>query len=34
MNQIERWYNEEYDEWDRLAEHKIEFDMTKRYLVK
>lgn len=34
MNKIEHWYNEEYDEWERLEGHKIEFDITKRYLDK
>lgn len=32
MNEIEYWYDTEYDEWERLERHKIEFDMTKRYL--
>ncbi|RHW38114.1 class I SAM-dependent methyltransferase [Neobacillus notoginsengisoli] len=32
MNEIERWYDEEYDEWTRLDRHKIEFEITKRYL--
>ncbi|WP_040950785.1 class I SAM-dependent methyltransferase [Gorillibacterium massiliense] len=32
MNDIERYYEERYDEWNRLARHKIEFDITKRYL--
>lgn len=32
MNKIEQWYDEEYDEWERLDRHKIEFDITKRYL--
>lgn len=32
MNEIEHWYDEKYDEWDRLQRHKIEFDITKRYL--
>lgn len=32
MNKIEEWYDEKYDEWDRLEVHKIEFDITKRYL--
>lgn len=32
MNEIENWYDEKYDEWDRLERHKIEFDITKRYL--
>lgn len=32
MDKVERWYDEEYDEWERLEHHKIEFDITKRYL--
>lgn len=32
LNKIESWYDEEYDEWERLERHKIEFDITKRYL--
>lgn len=32
MNKIENWYDEKYDEWERLERHKIEFDITKRYL--
>jgi S-adenosylmethionine-dependent methyltransferase len=32
MNEIEQWYDKEYDEWQRLEHHKIEFDITKRYL--
>lgn len=32
MNKIEEWYDEKYDEWERLDHHKIEFDITKRYL--
>ena len=32
MNKIEQWYDEKYDEWERLNLHKIEFDITKRYL--
>lgn len=32
MNKVEQWYDEEYDEWERLDRHKIEFDITKRYL--
>jgi 2-polyprenyl-3-methyl-5-hydroxy-6-metoxy-1,4-benzoquinol methylase len=34
MNKVEHWYDEEYDEWARLEKHKIEFDITKRYLDK
>ncbi|MCT8140252.1 methyltransferase domain-containing protein [Anaerobacillus sp. CMMVII] len=32
MNEIEYWYDTEYDEWERLERHKIEFDITKRFL--
>lgn len=32
LNKIESWNDEEYDEWERLERHKIEFDITKRYL--
>ncbi|WP_274598828.1 hypothetical protein AWH56_011565 [Anaerobacillus isosaccharinicus] len=32
MNEIECWYDTEYDEWERLERHKIEFDITKRFL--
>lgn len=32
LNEIENWYDYEYDEWKRLENHRIEFDMTKRYL--
>lgn len=32
MNKVELWYDEKYDEWDRLNRHKIEFDITKRYM--
>ena len=32
MKEIELWYDEKYDEWERLGRHKIEFDITKRYL--
>ena len=31
MNQIEQYYDQA-DEWSRLDRHKIEFDITKRYL--
>ena len=34
MNKVEHWYDNEYDEWKRLERHKIEFDITKRYLDK
>lgn len=32
MKEIELWYDEKYDEWDRLERHKIEFDITRRYM--
>lgn len=32
MDKVENWYDEKYDEWERLERHKIEFDITKRYL--
>lgn len=32
MKEIELWYDEKYDEWERLERHKIEFDITKRYM--
>lgn len=32
MNEVEKWYDEKYDEWNRLAQHKVEFEITKRYL--
>ncbi len=32
MKEIESWYDEKYDEWERLERHKIEFDITKRYM--
>jgi S-adenosylmethionine-dependent methyltransferase len=32
VDEIERWYDSEYDEWQRLDRHKIEFDITKRYM--
>jgi len=34
MNKVEQFYNQEYDEWNRLERHKIEFDITKRHLDK
>lgn len=34
MNEIERYYDEEYEEWERLARHQPEFEVTKRYLQK
>lgn len=32
MNAIEDWYDNQYDEWSRLDRHKIEFEITKRYM--
>lgn len=32
MNSVESWYDHHYDEWDRLERHRIEFEITKRYL--
>ncbi|BCN32465.1 class I SAM-dependent methyltransferase [Anaeromicropila herbilytica] len=32
MNEIENWYDNQYDEWNRLDRHKIEFEITKRYM--
>lgn len=32
MNEIEDWYDNKYDEWSRLDRHRIEFEITKRYL--
>ena len=29
---VQKFYDETYDEWERLDRHKIEFDITKRYL--
>lgn len=34
MKEIELWYDEKYDEWERLERHKIEFDITRRYMDK
>lgn len=33
MNEIERFYDEEYEEWQRLAYHLPEFEVTKRYML-
>lgn len=30
-SEIEVWYDEKYDEWNRLNRHRIEFEITKRY---
>ena len=32
QNEIERFYDEEYEEWERLAWHLPEFEVTKRYM--
>lgn len=32
MNEVERFYDEEYEEWERLAFHLPEFEVTKRYM--
>lgn len=32
MKEIEDFYDFQYDEWSRLDRHKIEFDITKKYL--
>lgn len=32
MNEIENWYDNDYEEWSRLERHRIEFEITKRYL--
>jgi len=32
MNAIENWYDNEYDEWNRFERHKIEFEVTKKYM--
>lgn len=32
MNEVENWYDNEYDEWSRLDRHKVEFEITKRYM--
>lgn len=31
-SEIERFYDEEYEEWERLSRHMVEFEVTKRYL--
>ena len=31
-NEVERYYDEEFEEWERLAWHKTEFEVTKRYM--
>ncbi|HKM35068.1 MAG TPA: class I SAM-dependent methyltransferase [Lachnospiraceae bacterium] len=32
MNVIEKYYDEQYDEWNRLERHFVEFTLTKRYM--
>lgn len=32
LEAVEKWYDKEYDEWERLERHKIEFEITKRYM--
>ena len=32
MNEIDRFYDEEYEEWERLAWHLTEFEVTRRYM--
>lgn len=32
MKEVEHWYDHEYEEWDRLEHHKVEFDITKMYM--
>lgn len=32
LNEIERFYDEEYEEWERLERHLPEFEVTKRYM--
>ena len=32
MKEVENWYDNDYDEWSRLERHRIEFEITKRYL--
>ena len=34
MNEIERFYDEQYEEWERLAWHLQEFEVTRRYMQK
>ena len=34
MNEVENWYDNAYDEWKRLDRHRIEFDITKRFMDK
>lgn len=32
MKEIENWYDNQYDEWSRLDRHKVEFEITKKFL--
>lgn len=32
MNEIEEWYDNKYDEWLRLDRHRVEFEITMRYM--
>ena len=32
MNEVQIFYDEQYDEWSRFDRHPIEFDVTKAYL--
>lgn len=32
LDAVEKWYDKEYNEWERLERHKIEFEITKRYM--
>jgi len=32
MNEVESWYDNAYEEWNRLERHKVEFDITKKFL--
>jgi ubiquinone/menaquinone biosynthesis C-methylase UbiE len=32
MDAVESWYDNEYDEWSRLDRHRVEFEITRKYL--
>lgn len=32
MNNVEEYYNYQYDEWGRLERHRIEYEITKKVL--
>jgi len=32
MDKVQDWYDNCYDEWERLSRHRIEFDITKKYM--